>query len=76
MFWFSVIGGVGLFLMILLSNMMIRKSLNEEKVQFEDLDSLYDSFDKEEFLSLEADQEEESETLQLEIPSREIDKKV
>lgn len=41
MFWFGLMGGVGIFSLVLASNMFLRKSVNSEEPSYKELDAVY-----------------------------------
>lgn len=68
MFWIGIIGGLVLFVMILGSNVVIRKSVNQEQTIYSELDEVYDQFDHKNLM--EEDEEDQDEPLNLEIPNQ------
>lgn len=68
MFWIGIIGGLALFVMILGSNVVIRKSVNQEQTIYSELDEVYDQFDRKNLM--EEEEEDQDEPLNLEIPNQ------
>lgn len=67
MFWFGLMGGVGIFSLVLASNLFLRKSVNSEEASYKDLDAVYNKFDMIDFKEQEI--EEIDEPLNLNIRS-------
>lgn len=59
MFWFGLMGGVGIFSLVLASNMFLRKSVNSEEPSYKELDAVYNKFDMVDYKEQESEDHDE-----------------